>query len=138
MKTNSVNRCATLSLIAVLAAASAAARTVYDAGKALRQNFQNNATPANPYTDENGGRWCYSSSAGVAPYTTLGDFKSSYATTDNGQLQGWGSTSSPHLKVNITGHTLTSSSFMSGNCEPIEADEMVFHPGQSGNTYMVL
>ena len=138
MKTNSVSRCASLCLIAVLAAASAAARTVYDAGKALRQNFQNNATPANPYTDENGGRWCYSSSAGVAPYTTLGDFKSSYATTDNGQLQGWGSTSSPHLKVNITGHTLTSSSFMVGDCEPIEADEMVFHPGQSGNTYMVL
>ena len=131
-------RCAAVCLIAVLVSASAAARTVYDAGKALRQNFQNNATPANPYTDENGGVWKYSSAAGVAPYSSLGDFKSSYATIDNGQLQGWGGTSSPHLKVNITGHALTSSSFMAGDCEPIEADEMVFHPGQSGNSCMVL
>jgi hypothetical protein len=119
-------------------AATASARTVYDAGKALRQNFQNNATPANPYTDENGGQWCYSSAAGVAPYTNLGNFKASYSTTDNGQLQGWGGTSSPHLKVNVTGHSLTSSDFMVGDCEPIEADEMVFHPGQTDNTCMVL
>lgn len=122
----------------VQVAATASARTVYDAGKALRQNFQNNATPANPYTDENGGVWKYSSAAGVAPYTDLGDFKSSYATIDNGQLQGWGGASSPHLKVNVTGRTLTSSGFMTGDCEPIEADEMVFHPGQSGNSCMVL
>ena len=131
-------RCAAICLIVVQVAATASARTIYDAGKALRQNFQNNATPANPYTDENGGIWTYSSAAGVAPFTSLGNFASSYATTDDGQLQGWGSTSSPHLKVNITGHTLTSSSFMVGDCEPIEADEMVFHPGQSGNSYMVL
>ena len=133
-----IGRCAAIGVIAVLVAATASARAVYDAGKALRQNFQNNATPANHYTDENGGRWCYSSSAGVVPYTDLGMFKSSYATIDNGQLQGWGGSSSPHLKVNITGHTLTSSGFMVGNCEPIEADEMVFHPGQTGNSYMVL
>lgn len=131
-------RCAAICLIVVQVAATASARTVYDAGKALRQNFQNNATPANPYTDENGGQWCYSSAAGVAPYTNLGNFKASYSTTDNGQLQGWGGTSSPHLKVNITGHSLTSSDFMVGDCEPIEADEMVFHPGQTGNSYMVL
>ena len=132
-------RCAAICLIVVQVAATASARTVYDAGKALRQNFQNNATPANPYTDENGGRWCYSSSAGVVPYTDLTTIKDSYATIDNGQLQGWGGTSAPHLKVNITGHTLTSSSFMVGDCEPIEADEMVFHPGQGGkNSYVVL
>ncbi|MBQ3806697.1 MAG: hypothetical protein II840_01950 [Kiritimatiellae bacterium] len=131
-------RCAAICLIVVQVAATASARTVYDAGKALRQNFQNNATPANPYTDENGGMWYYSSAAGVAPYTSLGNFASSYAKIDNDQLQGWGGTSSPHLKVNITGQTLASSSFMVGDCEPIEADEMVFHPGQSGNSCMVL
>lgn len=125
-------------LVMSLAATAASARTVYDAGKALRQNFQNNATPANPYTDENGGKWYYSSAAGVAPYTSLGNFASSYAKIDNDQLQGWGGTSSPHLKVNITGHTLTSSSFMTDGCEPIEADEMMFHPSGSGNSYMVL
>ena len=125
-------------LVMSLAATAASARTVYDAGKALRKNFTENATPANPYTDENGGKWYYSSAAGVAPYTSLGNFASSYAKIDNDQLQGWGDTSSPHLKVNITGHTLTSSSFMTDGCEPIEADEMMFHPGGSGNSYMVL
>ena len=127
-----------LIVVCALAALPSSARTVYDAGKALRQNFQNNATPANPYTDENGGKWTYSSAAGVAPFTSLGNFASSYATVDNGQLQGWGSSSSPHLKVNVTGQTLSSSSFMAGDCEPIEADEMMIHPGQTGNTYMVL
>ena len=125
-------------LLALAVPATSSARTVYDAGKALRQNFTENATPANPYTDENGGKWYYSSAAGVAPYTSLGNFASSYAKIDNDQLQGWGGTASPHLKVNITGRTLASSSFMTAGCEPIEADEMVFHPGQSGNSCMVL
>ena len=131
-------RCAAICLIVVQVAATASARTVYDAGKALRQNFTENATPANPYTDENGGKWYYSSAAGVAPCTSLGNFVSSYAKIDNNQLQGWGSDKSPHLKVNITGRILTSSSFMTAGCEPIEADEMMFHPGGSGNSYMVL
>ena len=125
-------------VLSAMAALSASARTVYDAGKALRQNFQNNATPANPYTDENGGKWTWSSAAGVAPYTSLGNFASSYGMNDNGQLQGWGGSASPYLKVNITGHTITSSDFMSGDCEPFEADEMMIHPGQSGNSYMVV
>ena len=76
-------RCAAICMMAALVAANASARTVYDAGKALRQNFQNNATPANPYTDENGGIWTYSSSAGVAPFTSLGNFAASYAKIDN-------------------------------------------------------
>ena len=129
--------------VCAFVALPASARTVYDAGKALRQNFQNNATPANPYTDENGGIWKYSSAAGVAPFTSLGDFKASYAKIDNNQLQGWGGDSSPHLKVNVTGHALTDSSFVTKtggvlDGEPIDVDEMVIHPGQTGNTYMVL
>ncbi len=136
-------RCAAICLIVVQVAATASARTVYDAGKALRQNFQNNATPANPYTDENGGIWTYSSAAGVAPFTSLGNFASSYAKTDNNQLQGWGGTSSPHLKVNITDHALTDSTFVTKtggvlDGDPIGVDEIVFHPGQTGNSYMVL
>ena len=129
--------------VCALVALPASARTVYDAGKALRQNFLNNATPVNPYTDENGGKWTYSSASGVAPFNNLGNFASSYATVDNGQLQGWGGSSSPHLKVNITDHVLTDSSFVTKtggvlDGEPIDVDEMVIHPGQSGNTYMVL
>ncbi len=130
-------------LVALAVPPASSARTVYDAGKALRQNFQINATPANPYTDENGGIWTYSSAAGVAPFTSLGNFASSYAKTDNNQLQGWGGTSSPHLKVNITDHALTDSTFVTKtggvlDGDPIGVDEMVFHPGQTGNSYMVL
>lgn len=140
MKPISALNISTPTLCIVLSAAAAlsvSARTVYDAGKALRENFQNNATPQNPYTDSNGGKWTYSSSAGVVPFTSLGDFKSSYATVDNGQLQGWGGASSPHLKVNITDHPLTSSTFIV-NGEAIDVNEMMFHPGQTGNSYMVL
>ena len=43
-----VARCAAICLIVVQVAATASARTVYDAGKALRQNFTENAKPANP------------------------------------------------------------------------------------------
>ena len=125
-----------LVLIALSVIAGAAgARTVYDGGKALKQNCTS-GTYANPYTDENGGKWSYHTSSAVAPFTNLGNF-STHAKTDSNQLEGWGGTSSPHLKVNITDHALTRSSFLD-DAEPIEVDEMVFHPAGNGNTYTVL
>ena len=47
-----------IGLVAVMTAAGASARTVYDAGKALRQNCVGGGY-ANPYTDQNGGVWSY-------------------------------------------------------------------------------
>ena len=136
MKTNgSFTKSTAFCLVVALAATSAFARTVYDAGKALKANCTS-GTYANPYTDENGGKWSYHTSSAIAPFTNLGNF-STHAKTDSNQLEGWGGTSSPHLKVNITDHALTSSSFLN-EADPIEVDEMVFHPAGSGNTYTVL
>ena len=114
---------------------TASARTVYDAGAALRQNCTS-GTYANPYTDESGGKWSYHSSSAVAPFTNLGNFQT-HTKVDSDQLDGWGGTASPHLKVNITGSALTRSAFLD-NAAPIEPDELVMHPAGSGNTYTVL
>ena len=124
-----------LTLVTAVFAAAVSARTVYDAGKALRQNCTS-GTYANPYTDANGGVWSYYTSSAVAPFTGLSKF-TTHEKIDSNQLDGWGGTASPHLKVNITGRTLTRSSFLN-EAEPIEADELVFHPAASGNTYTVL
>ena len=59
-----------LTFAAAALAAAASAYTVYDAGKALRQNCASGApvgADGATYTDENGGVWKYSSAAGVAP-----------------------------------------------------------------------
>ena len=45
-------------LAVAVMAFTASARTVYDAGKALRQNCESGSY-ANPYTDTNGGVWSY-------------------------------------------------------------------------------
>ena len=44
--------------IALVVPTAVSARTVYDAGKALRQNCESGSY-ANPYTDSNGGVWSY-------------------------------------------------------------------------------
>ena len=124
-----------LCVLLLACAVSASAHTVYDGGKALRQNCAS-GTYANPYTDENGGRWSYHTSSAVAPFTNLGSFQT-HTKVDSNQLDGWGGTASPHLKVNITGSALTRSAFLD-NADPIEPDELVIHPAGSGNTYTVL
>ena len=122
-------------LMVVVLAAASQAYTVYDGGKALRQNCAS-STYANPYTDENGGQWSYHTSSAVAPFTGLSKFQT-HTKVDSNQLDGWGGTASPHLKVNITGRALTQSIFLD-DAYPIEPDELVFHPAESGNTYTVL
>ena len=124
-----------LTFAAAALATAASAYTVYDGGKALRQNCAS-GTYANPYTDENGGQWSYHTSSAVAPFTGLSAFQT-HTKVDNNQLDGWGSASAPHLKVNVTDNALTSSAFLI-NADPIEPDELVMHPQGSGNTYTVL
>ena len=52
-------RCAAVCLIAVLVSASAAARTVYDAGKAMRENLASSSPTSESFTDSKGGKWSY-------------------------------------------------------------------------------
>ena len=60
MKTvNRFDRCSILCLVAALAATCASARTVYDAGKAMRENMDSSSPTSVLFTDSKGGKWSY-------------------------------------------------------------------------------
>ncbi|MBQ3808142.1 MAG: hypothetical protein II840_09340 [Kiritimatiellae bacterium] len=123
-------------LMAGALAIPASARTVYDAGKALRQNCESGSY-ANPYTDANGGVWSYHTASGVAPFTGLSDFPT-HSKMESNTMDGWICLSNdnpthPLLLVNTTGEAV-SSYCSSGN--QLEADELMFHPSAYG--YAVL
>ncbi len=119
-------------LLVASLALSTSARTVYDAGKALRQNCEGGSY-ANPYTDANGGVWSYHTAATVAPFTGVGDFPS-HSKMESDTMDGWICLSGenpthPLLLVNATGDAV-SSYCSSGN--QLDADEMMFHPSAYG------
>ena len=111
-----------------MTAATAAARTVYDAGKALRQNCESGAY-ANPY----GGVWSYYYASSLSPFS--GTPFGSTSTITSGKLDGWANWDHQHLKVNVTGQILDDPSLIEAG-EPLEVDEMYFHPER--NLYTVL
>lgn len=121
---------------AAAVALTASARTVYDAGKALRQNCESGSY-ANPCTDANGGVWSYHTASSVAPFTNLADFPA-HSKMESDTMDGWicqsdGNPAHPLLLVNMTGAAV-SSYCSSGN--QLDADEMMFHPSAYG--YAVL
>ena len=116
--------------------ATASARTVYDAGKALRQNCESGSY-ANPYEDANGGVWSYLAASSLSPFSGVAlEF---HAAKDDGNLDGWhvDDQSYPKIMVNVSGQAMESAYLgTSGNL--VEADELILHPGDSGNAYAVL
>ena len=102
-------RCAAICLTAVLAAASAAARTVYDAGKAFNEAGHN----VNAF-----GPWSFLHASGEA----LTNTKAFDATTgSSGSFAGIGGSSSPWIRVN-TGSATTQSG------EEVLPNELLLHP----------
>ena len=69
----------------VAVAFAASARTVYDAGKALRQNCESGSY-ANPYTDANGGTWSYLAASSFTPFA--GVALEIHAAKEDGKLDG--------------------------------------------------
>ena len=121
--------CALAAALAVQAASpnAASGRTVYDAGKALRQNCESGSY-ANPC-----GVWSYHTAATVAPFTGLADFPA-HSKMESDTMDGWICLSGenpahPLLLVNATGDAV-SSYCSSGN--QLEADELMFHPSAYG------
>ena len=57
-----------LAISAAAVAVAASARTVCDAGRALRQNCESGSY-ANPYTDANGGVWSYLEASSLSPFS---------------------------------------------------------------------
>ena len=124
-------------MVAVLAV-TAGARTVYDGGKALRQNATSSSiTGANgeTYTDENGGKWQYLRANDNLATSTVAFGKSVTAGTYRGIGGNSSGAGAPYLHVNTTG----SERPVTGG-EPIEPDELYVHPGDpnSANSYVVL
>ena len=113
---------------AAAVALTASARTVYDAGKALRQNCESGAY-ANPY----GGVWSYYYASSLSPFS--GTPFGTTSTITSGKLDGWANWDHQHLKVNVTGQILDDPSLIEAG-EPLEVDEMYFHPER--NLYTVL
>ena len=123
-------------LAVVAATATTLARTVYDAGKALRQNCESGSY-ANPYTDTNGGVWSYLAASSLSPFS--GVALEMHAAKEDGKLDGWhiDEQSYPKIMVNVSGQAMDSS-YLGSAGYPIEADELILHPGDSGNAYAVL
>ena len=115
---------------------TASARTVYDAGKALRQNCESGSY-ANPYTDANGGVWSYLAASSFSPFS--GVALEMHAAKEDGKLDGWhvDDQSYPKIMVNVSGQAMESA-YLGSPGYLIEADELILHPGDSGNAYAVL
>ncbi|MBR0057030.1 MAG: hypothetical protein IJP66_06840, partial [Kiritimatiellae bacterium] len=108
------------------------ARTVFDAGKALRQNCAGGApvgADGEIYADENGGQWQYLRASDALASST-GAIGSTY--NQDGRA-GIGS-SPPYIRVNVSGAAIA----MDG--EPLDTDELHIHPGDpnAANHYAVL
>ena len=131
-----------LAIGAAAVAFTASARTVYDAGKALRQNCESGSY-ANPYTDANGGIWSYYAASSFAPLS--GVALEMHAAKEDGKLDGWhiADQGYPKIMVNVSGEAMESS-YLGSPGYPIEADELILHPGDgstsqdNGNAYAVL
>ena len=142
MKTNgSFTKSTVLCLVVALAATSAFARTVYDAGAALHANITS-ASPVGAdgatYTDAQGGKWQYLRANDREATTTTSFGKS---ITSGTYYRGIGGTNpragSPYIHVNVSGAATTDGVT---NGEPVDADEFYAHPGNPGsaNHYVVI
>ena len=123
-------------MVAAVMAFTASARTVYDAGKALRQNCESGSY-ANPYTDANGGVWSYLAASSLSPFS--GVALEMHAAKEDGKLDGWhiADQSYPKIMVNVSGQAMESA-YLGSPGYLIEADELILHPGDSGYAYAVL
>ena len=125
-------------------ATSAFAYTVYDGGKALRQNIMSGApvgANGETYTDENGGKWQYLRANDALATSTIVFGKS----VTSGYYRGIGGnssrTGSPFIHVNTTGEVSWDGVTDGAEpAEPIDVDEFYIHPGDfaSANHYIVL
>ena len=120
-----------LTFAAAALAAAASAYTVYDAGKALRQNCASGAyTGANGdsyYTDENGGKWQFrlSSESGTFANVTLNYGTYKYNNKDFSGFAVDNSKQSSSIRVNMTDAVC---SVLQGTVEP---NELVMFPANS-------
>ena len=120
-------RCATICLTVVLMAATASARTVYDAGKALRENCETGGK-TNPY-----GVWSYHLS-NVDGYTAAAtaalsseNGRREFASVSSGTIDGFSINTAQGGSI----RTIVSGSPITTPGEPLEVDELFMFPANS-------
>ncbi len=119
-------------------ALTASARTVYDAGAALRANITS-ASPVGAngetYTDAQGGKWKYLRANDREATTTTTFGKSVTSGTYRGIGGNSSGAGSPFIHVNVSGNAQP----ITGG-EPVEPDEFYAHPGDASaaNHYVVV
>ena len=120
-------RCAAVCLIAVLVSASAAARTVYDAGKAMRENLASSSPTSESFTDSKGGKWSYYfSNENGTPNTEVTLKCNGQKAYNDGYINGFDGSSgafNTSVRVNVSDHAIATAG------EPLEADELFVFPG---------
>lgn len=109
-----------LPAVALVVPTAVSARTVYDAGKALRQNCESGSY-ANPYGDV----WSYYYASSLLPFS--GTAFESTSTITSGKLTGWKNWDHQHLKVNVSGQIIDDPAVIEAG-ELLDVDEMYFHP----------
>ena len=112
-------------LLAFALCLGTAEATVFDAGLALKANMQ--GSPANPYTDANGGVWTYGRTTAVAGGTlsTLDKTDQDWGATIKG-FSEW--TALPTINVNIGDVAVPCANGLSDLNHTIAPGEIVLHP----------
>ena len=126
-------RCAAICLIVVQVAATASARTVYDAGKALRENLASSSPTSELFTDSKGGKWSYyfSNELGTpnSEVTLKRNGPKAYGSgATAGYINGFDGSSGAQntsIRVNISDHAIATDG------EPLEQDELFMFPANS-------
>ena len=120
-------RCAALFLLAALATASVSARTVYDAGKALRENLASSSPTSELFTDSKGGKWSYYfSNENGTPNTEVILKRNGQKAYSDGYINGFDGSSgafNTSVRVNVSDHAIATAG------EPLETDELFVFPG---------
>ena len=120
-------RCATICLTVVLMAATASARTVYDAGKAMRENLASSSPTSESFTDSKGGKWSYYfSNENGTPNTEVTLKCNGQKAYNDGYINGFDGSSgafNTSVRVNVSDHAIATAG------EPLEADELFVFPG---------
>ena len=116
-------------MIAVMAATGAFARTVYDAGKALRENMDSSSPTSVLFTDSKGGKWSYyfSNELGTpnSEVTLKRNGPKAYGSGDINGFDGSSGAQNTSIRVNISDHAIATDG------EPLEQDELFMFPANS-------
>ena len=113
--------------VCALVALPASARTIYDAGKALRENLASSSPTSELFTDSKGGKWSYYfSNENGTPNTEVILKRNGQKAYGEGYVNGFDGSSgafNTSIRVNVSDQAIATAG------EPLETDELFVFPG---------